>query len=122
MPFHLALQQQTFTMRLLTKTTVYFLLAMIPLLAAGGYLLFQQFNARINERADKELVYEEVQWIQYIEAATANGSSFILRSPDLLIYPVESEPTQFPVLSTTYGTKARENVQIPFRQLSHVVD
>lgn len=109
-------------MRLLTKTTLYFLLAMIPLLAAGGYLLFQQFGARINERADKELVYEEVQWIQYLEAATSNGSSFILRSPDLVIYPVQKEPTTYPEISTTYSAKARENVQIPFRQLSHVVD
>jgi signal transduction histidine kinase len=109
-------------MRLLTKTTLYFLLAMIPLLAAGGYLLFRQFGAQINERADKELVYEEVQWIQYLEAATANGSNFILRSPDLLIYPVQKDPTPYPEISTTYGTKARENVQIPFRQLAHVVD
>jgi signal transduction histidine kinase len=109
-------------MRLLTKTTLYFLLAMIPLLAGGGYLLFQQFSSRINERADKELVYEEVQWIQYLEAATANGSNFILRAPDLLIYPVQDEPERFPDISTTYGRKARENVQIPFRQLRHVVD
>lgn len=109
-------------MKLLTKTTLYFLLAIIPLLAAAGYLLFSQFNKQINERADKELVYEEVQWIQYLEAATANGSNFILRSPDLLIYPVDKAVTEYPELSTSYGTKAKENVQIPFRQLADVVN
>ena len=107
-------------MKLLTKTTLYFLLAMIPLLAAGGYLLFRQFNRQINERADQELLYEEVQWIQYLEAATANGSNFILRSPDLLIFPVSEPPTALPQISSSYGAKARENVQIPFRQLEHV--
>lgn len=108
-------------MKLLTKTTVYFLLAMILLLLAGGILLFNQFSRQINARADKELVYEEVQWIQYLEAITANGSDFILRSPDLLIYPVQQQPEPYPQISTTSGTKARENVQIPFRQLVHVV-
>lgn len=109
-------------MRLLTKTMLYFLLAMIPLLAAGGFLLFRQFSNQLNERADKELVYEEVQWIQYLEANTNGSSSFVLRSPDLLIFPAQKEPTPYPELTTAYGTKAKENVQIPFRQLAHVVE
>lgn len=109
-------------MRLLTKTTLYFLLALTPLLLAGGYLLYRQFSTQINERADKELVYEEVQWIQYLEAATSNGSNFVLRSPDLLIYPTAEAPETYPDINTTYGTKAKENIQVPFRQLAHVVD
>lgn len=109
-------------MRLLTKTTLYFLLTMIPLVLAGGYLLFRQFSSQINERADKELVYEEVQWIQFLEAETGRGSKFILRSPDLLIYPTKRDPTVFPEISTIRGTKAKANVQIPIRQLAHVVD
>lgn len=108
-------------MKLLTKTTLLFLLAMIPLLAAGGYLLFSQFSKELNDRVDKELVYDELQWIQYLEAATANGSNFILRSPDLLIYPVNERPQKYPRIRSTQGTKAKENVQIPFRLLSHVV-
>lgn len=109
-------------MRLLTKTTLYFLAAMIPLLLLGGYLLFSQFSSQINQRVDKELVYEEVQWIQYIEATTLGGGNFILRSPDLLITPVDKQPTPEPDIRTTFGTKARETKQIPFRQLDHVVD
>jgi signal transduction histidine kinase len=108
-------------MKLLTKTTLYFLLFMIPLLAAGGYFLFSQFSREINERVDRELIYDELQWIQYLEAATANGSNFILRSPDLLIYPTERRPTRFPTISDTEGRKAKENVRISFRQLRHVV-
>jgi signal transduction histidine kinase len=108
-------------MKLLTKTTLYFLLAIIPLLAASGYLLFSRFNEQINERADKELVYEELQWIDYLDAATATGNNFILRSPDLLIYPEDGPVTNAPTLSTTYGARAKDGVQIPFRQLSDVI-
>lgn len=108
-------------MKLLTKTTLYFLLAMIPLLAGGGYLLFRQFSREIDYRVDRELVYEEIQWVQYVEAVTADGSSFILRAPDLLIFPVDERPTRYPSITTTQGPKARDNVRIPFRQLSHVV-
>lgn len=109
-------------MRLLTRTTLYFLLAMVPLLFATGYFLFKQFSNQINEQADKELVYEEVQWIQYLEATTTGNSNFILRSPDLLIYPTEKEPATYPTIATITGTKARENVQIPYRQLTHIVN
>ena len=87
-------------MRLLTRTTLYFLLAMVPLLFATGYFLFKQFSNQINEQADKELVYEEVQWIQYLEATTTGNSNFILRSPDLLIYPTEKEPATYPTIAT----------------------
>ncbi|WP_121357257.1 PorY family sensor histidine kinase [Flavisolibacter nicotianae] len=109
-------------MRLLTKTTLYFLLAMVPLLVAAGYLLFRLYSTQINEQADKELVYEEAQWLQYLETATADGTNFILRSPDLLIYPTQDPPTAYPELSNTSGTKARASVQIPYRQLAHVVN
>lgn len=108
-------------MRLLTKTTLYFLIAMIPLLAGGGFLLFRQFSKEIDYRVDRELVYDEIQWIQYVEAVTADGSSFILRAPDLLIYPVDEPVSRYPTIRDTRGAKARENINIPFRQLSHVV-
>src|SRR5690242_17526552 len=105
-------------MRLLTKTTLYFLLAMMPLLAFAGYLLFEQFNKQINERADKELVNEEVQWVNYLEASTLNGSRFILQTPELLIYPTDKEVTEYPQLSTIYSNKVNDKIQIPFRELN----
>jgi signal transduction histidine kinase len=107
-------------MRLLTKTTLYFLFAMIPLLGIGGYLLFTQFNNQINRRADKELMNEEVQWVEYLEASTLNGSRFLLQTPDLLIFPTDKAVTEYPQLSTVYNSKA--NSKLPFRQLSDVVN
>ena len=109
-------------MKLLTKTTLYFLLAMIPLLTAGGFLLFRQFSEEINKRVDRELLYDEVQWIQYLETVTADGTQFVLQNPDLVIAPVQKRPTPYPEITDVYGTKAKENTSIPFRQLNHVVD
>jgi signal transduction histidine kinase len=109
-------------MKLLTKTTLYFLLAMVPLLAAGGFLLFRQFSEEINKRVDRELLYDEVQWVQYLETVTAGGTRFILQTPDLLIVPVRKSPARYPSISDVYGTKAKENTTILFRQLSHIVN
>lgn len=109
-------------MRLLTKTTLYFLLAMIPLLGLTGYFLFEQLNKQINQRADKELMNEEVQWVDYLEASTLNGSQFLLQTPELLIYPANKSVMQYPQLSTVYTNKANSKTQIPFRELNDVVN
>lgn len=109
------------SMKLLTKTTLYFLIAMIPLLAAGGFFLFHQFSKEINHRVDRELIHEEIQWIRYVESVTWNGGSFILQTPDIIIYPVRQPTAELPSISNTYGYRAKDNVQIPLRQLTHVV-
>jgi signal transduction histidine kinase len=108
-------------MRLLTKTTLYFLAALIPLLVATGFFLYSQFSRELNQRMDEELVTEEIQWIRYLRAETANGASFILRTPEILISPVNAAVTKFPTIETTTGLDAKENRQLPFRQLTHVV-
>jgi len=109
-------------MRLLTKTTLYFLLAMMSLLTIAGFFLFAQFNKQINERADKELTYEELQWVNYLDAVTINGSRFILQTQELLIFPTDKPATGYPRLSTVYSNKVNDNTQIPFRQLDDVVN
>ena len=107
-------------MRLLTKTTLYFLAAMIPLLAVAGYYLFNQFSKEINSRSDKELVSEEYEWIKYLETATENGTSFILKSPDITIFPTDAEVTAYATLTNMSGYNAKGE-KIPYRQLSQVV-
>ena len=109
-------------MRLLTKTTLYFLAAMTVLLGIAGFLIFEQLNKQINERADKELVYEELQWVNYLEAATFNGSRFVLQTGELLVFPTDKPITESPQLSTVYNNKLRDNTQIPFRQLNDVIN
>jgi len=108
-------------MGLLTKTTLYFLIAMVPLLAAAGFYLFTQFSKELDQRSDKELINDEIQWIQYLQTESANGTTFILKTPDLLIYPVNAPVSAIPTITDTYGFSTKENNKIPYRQLSHVV-
>ncbi len=108
-------------MRLLTKTTLYFLAAMVPLLAAAGFYLFHQFSKELNQRMDEELLIEESQWIRYLQAQSDNGITFILKTPEILIYPVNAPVSRHPEIESTTGFDAKENRTFPFRQLSHVV-
>jgi signal transduction histidine kinase len=107
-------------MKLLTKTTLYFLGAMISLLAVAGFYLYNQFGKEINSRSDKELINNEYEWIKYLESATENGTSFILKSPDISIYPTEVSVTPYATLTNIYGYNA-QGERIPFRQLSQIV-
>jgi signal transduction histidine kinase len=107
-------------MKLLTKTTLYFLLAMVPLLAAGGSYLYIEFSKGISNETDEELVYDELQWIQYIREQS-QLSPFVLKTPELLIYPVNIQPEPYPTITDTYYFQELANVNVPYRQLSHVV-
>lgn len=106
-------------MKLLTKTTLYFLIAMVPLLGAAGIYLFMQFGKELNHRMDAELIGQEVQWIRYLQTEADNGITFRLETPELLIYPVNAPVAAYPTIQDVYD--AKENNKIPYRQLSHVV-
>ncbi len=108
-------------MKLLTKTTLYFLLAMVPLLIVAGYYLFSQFSKEINSRSDKELISDEIEWIQYVESQEEDGASVILKAPDLSIYPTNAEADKYASLTDISYFNAKSNTKIPYRQLSQVV-
>ena len=106
-------------MKLLTKTTLYFLIAIIPLLAAAGFYLFNQFSKEINHRSDEELINDEIQWIQYLHSQLENGTTFILRTPDISISPVDAPVSEYPDITDTYGSP--KEAKVPYRRLFHVV-
>ena len=107
-------------MKLLTKTTLYFLITLIPLLALAGFYLFNQFSKEINYRSDRELITEEIAWIKYLRSEVANGTTFILRTPDLAIFPTRAAVASHPTITNTTGYGINEN-GVPYRQLSQVV-
>lgn len=107
-------------MRLLTKTTLYFLIAMMLLLAAAAFYLFHQFSSELNRRSDNELLNDEIQWIHYLQLEAENGTIFKLATADILIYPVNAAVTDYPRITDTYDTQTKEN-RVPYRQLSHAV-
>ena len=108
-------------MRLLTKTTLYFLLAMVPMLAAGGFYLYFQFSRELNNEMDDELVNDELQWVRYLENETENNGPFVLKTPELTIFPVNGPLTTDAEIKDTYVFQEISNVKVPYRQLSQVV-
>ncbi|WP_207496778.1 sensor histidine kinase [Aridibaculum aurantiacum] len=108
-------------MRLLTKTTLCFLLLIMPLLAIAGYYLYFQFSKELNTRLDEELVTEEVQWIRYLRSQSGFGTSFILKTPDIVIFPVQATPTRFPSIATKEEYDEADKTKVSYRQLEHIV-
>src|SRR4051812_12524309 len=92
---------------------------MVPLLFVGGYYLYRQFSREMNRRMDQELVNAELQWIQYLQDETENGATFILRTPEISIFPVDSPATPFPSIEDSNGGNG--NRKVPYRQLTHIV-
>lgn len=95
---------------------------MVVLLTAGGFYFFRQFSREMDLQTDRELLTDEVQWIRYLKSQAEVGSTFILRTPEILVYPVNDIPTEYPQISQSSGFSARQNIKVPYRQLSHVVD
>jgi len=108
-------------MRLLTKTTLYFLLAMVPLLAAGGFYLYFEFSKELNNEMDDELVNDELQWVRFLENQNENNDPFILKTPELTIFPINAPLTPEADIRDTYVFQEISNVKVPYRQLEQVV-
>ena len=108
-------------MRLLTKTTLYFLLAMVPLLAAGGFYLYFQFSKELNNEMDDELVNDELQWVRFLENETEINGPFILKTPELTIFPINAHLTPMAEIKDTYVFQEISNIKVPYRQLAQIV-
>ena len=108
-------------MKLLTKTTLYFFSAMVVLVVVTGFYLFHQFSRQLNDRSDKELLADEAQWIDYLETGVENGTTFILKTGELSIFPVNEPLNDYPKIEDVTGKNAKINSSIAYRQLSQVV-
>ncbi len=108
-------------MRLLTKTTLYFFITMVALLAITGFYLFHQFSEQLNDRSDKELMADEAAWIDYLETGIENGTTFFLRTRELSINPSDAPLNDYPKIEDVTATSPKTNSPISYRQLSQVV-
>ena len=108
-------------MRLLTKTNLYFLTALVPLLAATGFFLFSQFSREIDHRSDNELLTSELEWIKYLEKQAESGNAVALRTPDFSIHPVDAPVSIAPRITDVYDYSPKAGKKILYRQLSQVV-
>lgn len=108
-------------MKLLTKTTVYFLLIMLPVFAAGAYFLYTKFNKEIKHETDEELVNDKLQWMRYLDTASVNNPVFGISTPEFNLQPTEKAAQKKHKLKGISIYQEPENSYAPFRQLSQVI-
>jgi len=106
-------------MKLLTKTTIYFLLIMLPLLAASAFYLFFQFNKEIRHEIDEELMNDRIQWLRYLDSTGANSSIFPI--PEYSLQPSDLAPQEKPQLESIMLYQEVEGKKVPYRQLTQVI-
>lgn len=106
-------------MKLLTKTTIYFLLIMLPLLTVSAFYLFSQFNREIKHEIDEELLNDRIQWLRYLD--TAGASSSIFPVPEYNLEPSNLPPQEKPRLESIMLYQEIEGKEVPYRQLTQVI-
>jgi signal transduction histidine kinase len=108
-------------MKLLTKTTVYFLLIMLPVFTAGAFFLYAKFNKEIKHETDEELVNDKLQWMRYLDTASVNNPVFSISTPEFNLQPTEKATQKKHKLKGISIYQEPENSYAPFRQLSQVI-
>ncbi|WP_343692833.1 HAMP domain-containing sensor histidine kinase [Chitinophaga sp.] len=108
-------------MKLLTKNTIWFLLIMLPLLAAGGIYLYQQFDKELKKEMDEELVNDQIQWLLYFKSIPDDSPVFRITTPEFSIHPAKGPADAQPLLKTIMQYQEVEHKEVPYRQLEQVI-
>ncbi|MFY0255115.1 ATP-binding protein [Chitinophaga sp. 30R24] len=108
-------------MKLLTKTTVYFLLIMLPVFAAGAFYLYAKFNTEIKHETDEELVNDQLQWMRYLDTVSVSNPVFGIHTPEFNLQPTTKAAQEKHTIKGVRIYQEPENVYSPFRQLSQVI-
>lgn len=117
----LTVKKDTRSMKLLTKTMVYFLLIMLPVFTAGAFYLYTTFNKEIKHETDEELVNDKLQWMRYLDTATINNPVFAIHTPEFNLQPTDKPVQTKHKLNGVSIYQEPENTYAPFRQLTQVV-
>lgn len=108
-------------MKLLTKSTLYFLLIMLPVFTAGGFYLFHQFEKELKHETDEELANDELEWIRYLAATNANDPIFNFATQEFQLIPTNKPTQEKYKLKSISMYQETEDTHAPFRQLSQVI-
>jgi two-component system OmpR family sensor kinase len=108
-------------MKLLTKTTIYFLLIMLPVLTAGAFFLFYQFNKEIKYEIEEELLNDQIQWIKYLDTIPPHSAVLQLSTPEFSLTPTEQSPQKHPILQDVMLYQEIAKQKTPYRELTQVI-
>ncbi|RFS26328.1 sensor histidine kinase [Chitinophaga silvatica] len=108
-------------MKLLTKTTLYFLLIMLPVFGAGAFYLYNRFNKEIAHETDEELLNDQMQWVRYLDTTYVNNPVFSISTPEFNIHPTSAPVQSKPKFKNVKIYQEPEDDYAPFRQLTQVI-
>ncbi len=108
-------------MKLLTKTTLYFLLIMLPVFTAGAFYLYSKFNKEIKHETDEELVNDKLQWMRYLDTAHVDNPIFRINTPEFNLQHTEKTAQTQHKLKSVDIYQEPENTYAPFRQLTQII-
>ncbi|MBV8253505.1 MAG: HAMP domain-containing histidine kinase [Chitinophaga sp.] len=108
-------------MKLLTRSTLYFLIIMLPIFAIGAGYLFKKFDKEIRHETDEELINDKIQWMRYLDTAKVDNAVLLLKTPEFSLTPTDQPIQQKPKLNGVRIYQEPEDSYAPFRELSQVI-
>ena len=104
-------------MKLLTRTTIYYLLFSIPLLLLSGYVLYHNIERSLRHEIDEELQYSKELWVHHLNSLPADKNILELNNPFIQIEKTTIIFDKY-FLSDTLLYEPLEKELVPYRSLT----
>lgn len=108
---------QSPTMKLLTRTTIYYLLFSLPLLLLSGWLLYFNIEKSLRHEIDEELQYSKELWLHHLNNLPADKNILELNNPFIQIEKTTAVSNNF-FLTDTLLYEPLEKELVPYRSLT----
>ncbi|MEP6713313.1 MAG: HAMP domain-containing sensor histidine kinase [Ferruginibacter sp.] len=104
-------------MKLLTKTTLYYLIFTLPLLLLSGWFLYTRIEKSLKEEIDEELLNSKELWIEHIKTISGDSNILLLSNPFIQVEK-SSDYSNEDVYADTLLYQPVEKEKVPYRNLS----
>ena len=112
---------QSPTMKLLTRTTIYYLLFSLPLLLLSGWLLYFNIEKSLRHEIDEELQYSKELWLHHLNNLPADKNILELNNPFIQIEKTNAFSNSL-FLTDTLLYEPLEKELVPYRSLTVFIE
>jgi hypothetical protein len=108
-------------MKLLTRTTIYYLLFSLPLLILSGWFLYYNIEKLLRHELDEELQYSNELWVHHLNSLPADKDILQLNNPFIQIEKTGTFSTNT-YFSDTLLYEPLEKEKVPYRNLTVFIE
>ena len=112
---------QSSTMKLLTRTTIYYLLFSLPLLLLSGWLLYFNIEKSLRNEIDEELQYSKELWLHHLNNLPPDKNILELNNPFIQIEKTTAVSNNL-FLTDTLLYEPLEKELVPYRSLTVFIE